>query len=107
MSDKEKIISLMQKLGNTINVVLGESDAIAQVFKEIDEAGYDTSLAIEVNMTYHKRPVAAAAPLPPLREPTALVDADGNVSVRAFTRRDKSDFLLRDCGIILDPEDVS
>ncbi len=46
---------LMQKLGNTINQSLSESESMAKVIAEIRQSGYDVYLVLQATIGLNKR----------------------------------------------------
>lgn len=102
MGIPEKVRPLIQELAQAIHESVEDSASIAEAMAAIRKAGYDVFLVLDATLGFNKR--EGAEPQVTFREPTPLVDTEGNVSPKAFTARDKRD-LLRDLKIKLDPED--
>ncbi len=51
----ERLMQLMQELGNAINESLSDSDRIAEAIGEIKRAGYDVFLVLEATIGFNKR----------------------------------------------------
>ena len=96
---EERLKSLMQDLGNTINESLSDSERIAEAIGEIKRAGYDVFLVLEATIGFNKREENEEPDLPEDAAEPAELSAAGTVR---FTTQDQR--FLKALRIAIDDE---